>query len=221
MDVSPSIVLATWAGGVAAATAVVGSWRIVGPGFSRLAAAVTLGLGIPAALGSSTAWDWVGCSCAAAAFIAAGGRSPVVWLMGAAAAGFVAAAAIDGVPVAAVSGGLLLGGVTSTMILGHWYLVDPRLPRRALRTLDAAGALGMVVDFGVLAIMGAIPWEWADAAFGAGFVLLAVTTTVLMTAVWFALGETGYSGVMAATGLSYLAVLTAFGSAVLGRILAG
>ena len=35
----------------------------------------------------------------------------------------------------------------------------------------------------------------------------------------FSLKEPGYAGVMAATGLSYLAVLTAFGVAVLGRML--
>jgi hypothetical protein len=40
-----------------------------------------------------------------------------------------------------------------------------------------------------------------------------------MAAVFFALRERGYSGVMAATGLSYLAVLTSIGSAVLGRAL--
>jgi hypothetical protein len=39
--------------------------------------------------------------------------------------------------------------------------------------------------------------------------------------VWAALGEEGYPAVMAATGLSYLAVLTSIGAAVLGRLLAG
>ena len=38
-------------------------------------------------------------------------------------------------------------------------------------------------------------------------------------AVWASLGEQGYSGVMAATGLSYLATLTATGAAVVGRLL--
>jgi hypothetical protein len=40
-----------------------------------------------------------------------------------------------------------------------------------------------------------------------------------MAMVWSSLGEAGYSGVMAATGLSYLAVLTAAGAAVIGRLL--
>ena len=49
--------------------------------------------------------------------------------------------------------------------------------------------------------------------------MYAVASALLMVGVWLALAETGYSGVMAATGLSYLAVLTALGAAVLGRLL--
>ena len=63
-------------------------------------------------------------------------------------------------------------------------------------------------------------------AFGAGdgvmiaaYVALAVLTGLLVAAVWFSLRETGYSGVMAATGLSYLGVLTSFGVVVVGRLL--
>ena len=55
---------------------------------------------------------------------------------------------------------------------------------------------------------------------GWAFVVLAATSFVLMVAVWFALNEPSYPGVMAATGLSYLAILTAIGAAVAGRALA-
>ena len=50
---------------------------------------------------------------------------------------------------------------------------------------------------------------------GAGVVM----TGLLVAAVWFSLKEPAYSGVMAATGLSYLGVLTAFGVVVVGRLL--
>jgi len=221
VDVSPSVVLAVWAAGVAAALGVVAGWRIVGPGFGWLGSGVTVLLGVPAALSSGTIWGWLGCALAAIGFVAARRRAPVVVSMGGAAVCFVVVASIDGGVLDALSGALLLGGVTGSMMLGHWYLVDPRLPRRSLRALAAAGAAGALVDFGVVAFAGAIPWAGTDAVAGVGFVLLAVTTMVLMIAVWLALGEAGYSGVMAATGLSYLAVLTAIGSAVVGRILAG
>ena len=213
--------LATWAGGVAAAAALVARWEIVGPGFIRLSGAVVLGFGIPAALAGSTPFPWVGVVLCAAAVLSARWRTPLVVFMVVAAGCFVVAASLDGAFVPAASGALLLGGVTGEMMLGHWYLVDPRLPREALRRLAAIGALGAVADFGVLAGFGAIPWAGFDPMFGVGFVLLGATTLVLMAAVWFALAEPGYSGVMAATGLSYLAVLTGFGSVVLGRILAG
>jgi hypothetical protein len=46
-----------------------------------------------------------------------------------------------------------------------------------------------------------------------------IMTGLLVTGVWFSLKEPSYSGVMAATGLSYLGVLTAFGVVVAGRLL--
>ena len=131
--------------------------------------------------------------------------------------GFLAGA--DGNVASVISGALFLGGVTVEMMLGHWYLVDPTLPRWALRRLALAGAGGAVVDFVVLLFLGVFPWSAGDTAVGLGFVLLAVTTVILMAAVGGALREEGYAGVMAATGLSYLALLTAIGAAVVGRML--
>jgi hypothetical protein len=221
VTVSPSIVLMTWASGVAAVTALVAGRRIVGPGFTWLSAGVILCLGVPGALGSDGRWGWSGVVLAALLFVVA--RRPVIAATGAAAAAvFLAVGGLaesGGAPV--VTGLVALGGVTGEMMLGHWYLVDPTLPRSILRGLDVLGSLGVAADVVLLVALGAIPWAGADAVMGWGFVVLAVTTLVLMTAVWFALGERGYAGVMAATGLSYLAVLTAIGTAVVGRILAG
>jgi hypothetical protein len=46
-----------------------------------------------------------------------------------------------------------------------------------------------------------------------------VTSIALMVGVFAALRYPAYSGVMAATGLSYLAVLTSLGGVFLGRVL--
>jgi hypothetical protein len=46
-----------------------------------------------------------------------------------------------------------------------------------------------------------------------------VASIVLMAAAIAALRQPAYSGVMAATGLSYLAVLTTLGGVFLGRVL--
>jgi hypothetical protein len=213
----PSSFLAVWAAGVAAGTALVAHWRIVGPGYVWLSSGVALLFGIPAALGTGAAW--AGCVLIiASGFLA---RRPIAAVVAAtaAAAVFVIAAAVEGTPVLAVSGVLLLGGVTTEMMLGHWYLVDPRLPRSALRTLALIGVAGAVTDMAVAVSLGAIPWPPSDAVMGWAFLVLAATTALLMTAVWFALRERGYAAVMAATGLSYLALLTAIGAAALGRAL--
>lgn len=219
VDVSPFVVLAMWAAGVSGALAAVARWRIVGSGFVWLASGVAALLGVPAALGGDSTWAWAGAVLVIVGAASARRWALVVGVMWAAAGCFVIAAWSGSASVAAGSGALLLGAVTGEMMLGHWYLVDPRLPRRALRTLGAVGAAAAIFDGVVLVVMGAIPWDAADAVAGVGFLALSVTTVGLMVAVWLAIGETGYAGVMAATGLSYLAVLTAVGGAVLGRSL--
>lgn len=215
----PAEVLALWSGGVAAAAAIVVRWGIVGPGFTRLAAGT-------AALFALPAWLIESETVALAALIAMvgavvfGGARPAAMLLLVGGAVAMLLVADDAVP-ARLTGALLLGGVTSTMLLGHWYLVDPRLPRWALRGLTAAAGAGLVVDVVQLAARGALSWAAEDAILGWAFVALAAMTAVLLVGVWFALREPAYAGVMAATGLSYLAVLTASGVALVGRVLLG
>ena len=55
---------------------------------------------------------------------------------------------------------------------------------------------------------GLLGWTW---------VVCAVTTIGLVGVTWFALKERSYSAVMAATGLLYLAILTAFGTDLIAR----
>jgi hypothetical protein len=116
--------------------------------------------------------------------------------------------------IPALSATAALGGVTGEMVLGHWYLVDPRLPRWTLRSLAYAGIIGLVADSLVVAIAG-LPGGGATIAYW----VLAVTSVVLMAGVLGSLKYPAYSGVMAATGLSYLAVLTTLGAVFLGRVL--
>ena len=218
MEVSPALVLSMWSAGLAAASGVVARWRVVGPGFVWLVGGVTLLLGVPAALTSGRPLAWAGVG-ATTLLIASARR----WAL-AVGAGVLAAvcfgvvAGLEGPVVGALSGALFLGAVTSEMMLGHWYLVDPRMPRWALRRLAWAGAVAAVGDFLVLIVLGVFPWATGDTAAGIGFVALAFTSALLMLAVIGALREEGYSGVMAATGLSYLALLTSIGAVVIGRL---
>jgi len=219
MDVTPALVLSMWAAGLAAGAAVVARWRIVGPGYTWLAGGVTLLLGVPAALAADSALAWVGVG--GAILIVLGARRWALAVLGGAVAAlaFSVVAVLEGSPVAAISGAIFLGSVTAEMMLGHWYLVDPRLPRWALRRLAWVGVAAALLDLVVLSASGVFPWVAGDATVGIGFIVLSITTGVLMLAVIGALREEGYSGVMAATGLSYLALLTAIGAAVVGRLL--
>jgi hypothetical protein len=147
----------------------------------------------------------------------------------------LAAAAVDAGGHTAVSllrifaGAAFLGAVTDAMLLGHWYLVQPGLPRRHLNDLVRALAfvwplevVSMLLPLGMFSVFsgtvddgwhGQLGWFWAACA---------VTTIVLVFVTRAALKERYYSAVMAATGLLYLAILTAFGTDLVARaVLAG
>ncbi len=219
IDLSPELVLAAWASGLAAAAAVVAWWRIVGVGYLWLAGGVVLLAGLAAAFTEGHPALWSGTALAALASLLSR-RPPVATaLFAAAAVAYVVVPVRDSGVLLAVSGSVALGGTTAVMLLGHWYLVDPRLPRWALRRLDVAAAAGVLADAAVLIGRGALGWESEDAVIGLAFIAVGAFSVLLLTAVWFALGEPSYAGVMAATGLSYLAVLTVFGASFLGRAL--
>jgi len=125
-----------------------------------------------------------------------------------------------------VAGALLLGLVSDAMLLGHWYLVQPGLSREPIKELVWLSAPALVLDVAVLLVptgmvsvldgaiddgyRGLLGWIW---------LLSALSTLALVGVTWLALKERSYSAVMAATGLLYLAILTAFGTDVLARAL--
>lgn len=220
MHLSLALVLAMWAAGIAGGGAVVAWWDVTRRGFLRLAAGVVLLLAAAAWLVDGGWWALAAAALALAALGVAGRARAGSLLLGlAAAAATLSAGRVDWWPLA-VTGAAALGAITDEMLLGHWYLVDPTLPRWSLRRLAVGGGLAVVVDAGVLAL-GPASGAFGEQTVAAwAFLALAVTSALLMVAVWFALGERGYAGVMAATGLSYLAVLTGMGAVVVGRMLA-
>lgn len=241
---TPGLVLAMWSGGVAAGAAVVSYWRIVGPGFIWLAGGVIALLGLGAAFFGGEFTAWFGVILALAATLVArnvtsdhhGDESdedaPLddrvkgvrPWLptafLGASASMFFVAAASGSPILPLITGSTLLGAMTTLMMLGHWYLVDPQLPRKALLRLDVVAGAGLLADFIYMVIVGTVlEWQPADAILGWTYLALTVLTFLLVVATWYSLQEPSYEGVMAATGLSYLGLLTAFGVVVLGRVL--
>lgn len=160
---------------------------------------------------------------------------PAVGVVGLVAAGVDAAGESASVGMIIVSllrvlvGAAFLGAVTDAMLLGHWYLVQPGLPRRHLNEL--VQALGWVWPFEVITLLlptgmvsvwsGAIDDGWSG-QLGWFWAACAVGTIALVWVTKAALRERYYSAVMAATGLLYLAILTAFGTDLVARaVLAG
>ena len=125
-----------------------------------------------------------------------------------------------------LAGAAFLGAVSDGMLLGHWYLVQPGLPRAPL--LELVRWVGytwpvevalFLVPVGMVSVFngtiddaygGMLGWFWAASA---------VTTIVLVGVTRAALKERQYAAVMAATGLLYLAILTAFGTDLVARAL--
>lgn len=219
MELTPALILAMWTAGIAAGGSLVGWWRVVGPGYLWLTAGVVALSGAMLLLADGGILAAFGIGVAVIAALLAGHRAPATVGFALAAALFTAVAGRDSSWFPVFTGSLLLGGITTEMMLGHWYLVDPRLPRRPLLILDALAAVGLVLDTAYVVAVGEVPFSGSDGIFGLAFVMLAGFAGVLLVGVWFSLKEPRYSGVMAATGLSYLAVLVGFGVVTLGRLL--
>lgn len=150
--------------------------------------------------------------------------APAIGLIGLIAAGIDAGSPAWLSVARIVIGAGFLGSVTDAMLLGHWYLVQPGLARGPLLELvrwttilwpfevaallipvGMASVLNGSIDDGYGGILG---WMW---------VTCAVTTLGLVLVTRAALRERQYSAVMAATGLLYLAILTAFGTDLVAR----
>jgi len=123
-------------------------------------------------------------------------------------------------------GAVFLGVISDAMLLGHWYLVQPGMPRKLLNQLTNVllviwplEIIVLLIPTGMVSVLnGTIDDGW-DGVLGWFWLACALLTGVLA---WFtraALRERSYSAVMAATGLSYLAILMGFGTDLIARAL--
>ncbi|MFZ9291458.1 MAG: hypothetical protein ACO26C_02815 [Ilumatobacteraceae bacterium] len=129
--------------------------------------------------------------------------------------------------MARVAVGLVfLGLVSDAMLLGHWYLVQPGMPRRLLDDLVRALTIVWPLEVAVLVwptgmvsvLTGAIDDGWGG-VLGWFWLACALTTGALAFVARAALRERGYAALMAATGLTYLSILTGFGTDLIARAL--
>jgi hypothetical protein len=125
-----------------------------------------------------------------------------------------------------VVGTLFLGAVSDTMLLGHWYLVQPGMARKLINEITNAviymwplEVVVLLLPTGMISVLnGSIDDGW-DGVLGWFWLASAVVTGVLALVTRAALKERSYSAVMAATGLMYLAILTAFCTDIVARAL--
>ena len=159
----------------------------------------------------------------------AGALAGAVWLVS-------SAGLIQGWPrwlaaLGLLSGGALLGAVTNGMLLGHWYLNQPglkpwalaRLTRLALAATAASAAAGVAAtgrltaastEGAVLGLPG-FGESFAGAFFAIWLGLVGFTAVV----VWMARRCVKLRSIQSATGLYYVALLTAGVSEFLARYL--
>jgi hypothetical protein len=157
--------------------------------------------------------------------------APVIGAVGLIAAGIAAtqdASNIDVVVSLArvLVGAAFLGSVSDAMLLGHWYLVQPGMPRRLINELVTvvlwvwpAEIIVLLLPTGMVSVLnGSIDDGW-NGVLGWFWLASALVTGALVVVTRAALKERSYSAVMAATGLMYLAILTAFCTDIVARAL--
>lgn len=130
-----------------------------------------------------------------------------------------------------IAGMLLLGGVTNGMLLGHWYLNQPGLKPWALGRLTDATLIGILVAAALgLVSAGKLSNASTEGAvmglpgFGESFSFVFFTAWLAIAAltagvVWMARRCVRIKSIQSATGLYYVALLTAGVSEFLVRYL--
>ena len=103
----------------------------------------------------------------------------------------------------------LVSGIFSLMMIGHWFLVDPTITRIGMKNI-ARSSIFTAVVLCLLLLMGFASEELS--IFYRNIILgLYVSSGILSLGSLKSLNEKSYTGVMAATGLSYLSLLVSLG----------
>lgn len=129
-----------------------------------------------------------------------------------------------GTLLAFVVGGLVVGAVSMGMILGHWYLVTPRLPEKPLREMTFFLLVAMGVQALLLVPALALPRDtianavetpilenpffWMRVGGGLAFPMLLT---------WMAYDSSGVRAMQSATGLLYIAMVLVLSGEVLAK----
>lgn len=125
------------------------------------------------------------------------------------------------------TGAAFMGAVTDGLLLGHWYLVDRRLPRDHIKRLALVLLVAVVIEAVAVAVAG-----FGEAGLPAGFNLflgiggvvtwvalgMVLATALVAVLIMVSLRGTQARAVQAATGFFYLAVITAFAAETAAKV---
>ncbi len=104
----------------------------------------------------------------------------------------------------------LVSGVFSLMMIGHWFLVDPTISKEGMKKIAS------VTSVQPLLIIPLVYFNYLTDDIGDTYKLvimfLYLSTGILSFASYKSLNEKSYTGVMAATGLSYLSLIVSIGA---------
>ncbi len=104
----------------------------------------------------------------------------------------------------------LTSGVLSSMMIGHWFLVDPTISKEGMMKI------ALLCSILSLLILPLVFFEIIgpniDSIFKNIILVLYTSAGILSFASYRSLAEKSYTGVMASTGLSYLSLIVSLGA---------
>jgi len=126
--------------------------------------------------------------------------------------------------LSALATGTVAGSVGLAMVLGHWYLVTPRLPEQPLREMTGLLVVVMVLQMLLLVPALALPHDTVVTSVDTDilsnpFFYLRVGGGMVFAALlaWMAFDASGVRAMMSATGLLYIAMALVLAGEVVGR----
>ena len=104
----------------------------------------------------------------------------------------------------------LVSGVFSSMMIGHWFLVDPTISKEGMKKIAITSTIQSLI------LTPLVYFEFIgqdiDSIYKNVILILFLSTAILSFASYKSLGEKSYTGVMASTGLSYLSLIVSLGA---------
>ena len=104
----------------------------------------------------------------------------------------------------------LTSGVLSSMMIGHWFLVDPTISKEGMMKIALLCSILslLILPLVFFEIIG----PEIDSIFKNVILVLYSSAGILSFASYRSLAEKSYTGVMASTGLSYLSLIVSLGA---------